>query len=164
MPELKVSNAACQYLVSRFEVSLAPAPKEADRPKDYDLKHYTASEARIINGFLFPIDCAIVEFRMKDEALTTKWTKQAHELIKSGMPQSDIDAIHGRSSSLLMEERENLYSTEGKALATFTLDATLLKRLKEEWPTVDRPINYKQRSLSYQVTAALDKATDKTSD
>jgi dsDNA-binding SOS-regulon protein len=55
-------------------------------------------------------------------------------------------------------EQEDLAQSEkeGKALVKIDLNETLFKWLKEEWPSVNRPVNYKQRAIAAQVSAAID--------
>lgn len=154
MASLSLTNAACNYLVASFEAALAPKPKDAEE----DSKHYKSSDARMCNEMLMPFDCALVEYRRQMEEATKRIGKLNADSIRPDLTPDVLQAMNAKFSQMLSSELEDLAQGPGVKATTVELNGTLFKWLKEEWPAVNRPSNYKQRAIAAQVTAALDAA------
>jgi hypothetical protein len=150
-----MSAACCSYLVACFEAALMPAPEKP--PAGYDGKHYTGSDVRLCNAMLFPLDCAIAEYRSKVETISRKWAKELSVSIKPELAKEVLEAMRSKFMQMISDDTEELAQGEdGQKSVSFQLDDTLWKRLKEDWPAVNRPANYKQRALAARITSALD--------
>lgn len=148
MPFLDISNAACFYLVTSFEVVLAS--------RDADTKKYTGSNSRICNEVLMSFDCSIIEYRNRMEAVTARIAKQSADSISPELSSDVLQALHAKFSQILSSELESLAQGEGRRVVKVELNETLLRWLREEWLLVNHPSNYKQRSLATEISSSLE--------